>query len=324
MSPEQAAARGGPDEKTDVYSLGCVFYELLIGETPGMWVTDECVELGRFVEATPEHRAKLDRLSGSVEQALVHALALRPEHRFDSPNEFMGAVESRDPRKYSATRVLDIVKRASENEAEQPETVDGALSLGGVQRLGAEVGIPVRQVRRALRELDQLDRSAKMSRFLGEAHVLMFERVVDGELPESEYPVLVEEIRVTVGNVGIVSTLGKTFAWHWDGGVERAVHVTVHPRGGQTRIRVEERLGNMAGGLFGGIMGGAGGGGGVPLTAVLIQKVGLLALAFGAWGLLIGGTHVLARTIFTHVVRRRREQLRGLADRLAAHAEDVI
>jgi hypothetical protein len=298
---------------------------MLIGETPGMWVTDECIELGRFVDATPEHRAILDRLSGSVEEAVVYALALRLEHRFDSPNEFMDAVESRDPRKYSATRVRDIVERASENEARQPETVDGSLSLGGVQRLGAEVGIPARQVRRAMQELERPDRLPKTSRFLGEAHVLMFERVVDGELPESEYPELVEEIRVTVGNVGVVSTLGKTLAWHWDGGVDRSLHVTVHPRGGRTRIRVEERLGNMAGGLFGGIMGGAGGGGGIPLTAILIKKAGLMvALGLGVWGLLIGGTYVLARTIFTHVVRSRRGQLSGLADRLAAHAEDVI
>jgi hypothetical protein len=81
----------------------------------------------------------------------------------------------------------------------------------------------------------------------------------------------------------------------------------------------------MAGGMFGGIMGGAGGGGGIPLTAILIQKAGVaVGLAFGVWGLVIGGTYVLARTIFTHVVRTRREQLSGLADRLAALAEDVI
>jgi hypothetical protein len=191
--------------------------------------------------------------------------------------------------------------------------------------LGAEVGIPARQVRRALRELDQPDRSRTPSRFLGEAHVLVFERVVDGELPESEYPVLVEEIRATIGNVGIVSTLGKTLAWHSAVGSARIVHVTVHPRGGKTRIRIEERLSQMAGGLFGGIMGGAGGGGGVPLTAILIQKAGVAAgLAFGAWGLVIGGTYILARSIFTHIVRRRREDLGDLADRLAAHAEDVI
>src|SRR5262249_40065979 len=36
MSPEQCRAAGPPDEKTDVYSLGTIFFEMLYGEPPFM------------------------------------------------------------------------------------------------------------------------------------------------------------------------------------------------------------------------------------------------------------------------------------------------
>jgi serine/threonine-protein kinase len=53
MSPEQAVGRTDLDETTDVYSLACVFYEMVVGETPEMWPTDEATRLGRFVDASP-------------------------------------------------------------------------------------------------------------------------------------------------------------------------------------------------------------------------------------------------------------------------------
>ena len=43
MSPEQCRASGPPDDRTDVYSLGVIFYELCDGEPP--FVSDSAGEL---------------------------------------------------------------------------------------------------------------------------------------------------------------------------------------------------------------------------------------------------------------------------------------
>src|SRR5207302_4635708 len=126
-------------------------------------------------------------------------------------------------------------------------------------------------VRQAAHELPSRDRPApelEGSDFLGAPTVLRFERVVDGELPPSEYDVLIDEIRRTLNDVGVLSALGRTLAWgstpiarKGHGGVGRMVNVTIVARGGRTAIRVEESATGLAGGLFGGIMGGLGGGG---------------------------------------------------------------
>jgi len=76
MSPEQAAGRSDLDARTDVFSLACVAYELLVGETPGMWLEEEAVRLRRFVDASPSHRALLDQFPGGVEQALLRYVCL--------------------------------------------------------------------------------------------------------------------------------------------------------------------------------------------------------------------------------------------------------
>ena len=153
MSPEQAAGRLELTERTDIYSLACVTFEMLIGEPPGMWVTEEAGRLGRFIDAPPQQRDRLDALPGSLESALVRAMRLRREERYVTPGEFAEALEASLSGKkiFSEVEAQRIVGRAAKMEASQARR-DEALSLGGVEQMAAEVGIPPQLVRDAARQ----------------------------------------------------------------------------------------------------------------------------------------------------------------------------
>ncbi len=340
MSPEQAAGLTELDERTDVYSLAVVVYEMLTGEIPGGWPSEESVRTGRLLEAPPGHRGRMAQAGSAIEGALVRAMAIRHDQRTATPAqliaELRGAAAPR--RRYSESEVREIVRRASEIEASRP-TAGGTMTVGGVEALAAEVGIPPEMVREAARSLAAGPAATAAGRatsgvpplpaaavnpWIGGPTRLAFERVVEGEVPDSEFPAMVEEIRAVLNHPGQVTQLGRSFSWTCvrSPGATRGVEIAVSVRGGRTRITVHESLGNLIGGVFGGIGGGVGGGGTgfvVPAGVALAGGLGV-AIMIPLW---LAGVYVGARMIYRRTVRGRLAQLELLADRLAALAAEL-
>src|SRR5206468_7035523 len=68
MSPEQALGEESLDARSDVYSLGCVLYELLVGEPPYTGPTAQAVIAKRLAGPAPGVRRLRATVPGGVEK----------------------------------------------------------------------------------------------------------------------------------------------------------------------------------------------------------------------------------------------------------------
>jgi serine/threonine-protein kinase len=97
MSPEQATGEKTIDARTDVYSLGCVLYEMLTGEPPFTGATAQAV-IAQVITATPDPAsATRPTVPAHVDAAVARALQKIPADRFSSASEFTQALESTGP-----------------------------------------------------------------------------------------------------------------------------------------------------------------------------------------------------------------------------------
>jgi TolB-like protein len=83
MSPEQAAASADLDGRSDLYSLGCVLYEMLAGQPPFTGPTVESVVHQHLAAEPASITALRPAVPAGVAAALARALAKTPADRFN-------------------------------------------------------------------------------------------------------------------------------------------------------------------------------------------------------------------------------------------------
>src|SRR5438132_7163529 len=94
MSPEQAAAELHLDGRSDVYSLGCVLYEMLAGGPPFTGPTPQAVLARHSLDPVPALRTVRQAVPLAVEHAVMKALEKMPADRFTTATEFADALRT--------------------------------------------------------------------------------------------------------------------------------------------------------------------------------------------------------------------------------------
>jgi hypothetical protein len=214
------------------------------------------------------------------------------------------------------------------------ETPTSGYALADVRGSAREAGIATKAIDRALAEYGLAPASAsapttvtelpsEKNRFTGDALVIEYEAVVDGEVSERDFDVLGNLLQQhAAGATGTLTAVGRSLNWNARLGTRRT-NVTIVARRGKTTIRCTENLTDLAGAVFGPTMGaGGGGGGGVTFAVLMATHHPIIAVA--TWLGTITTAFLFSRAIFSGRVWDRRAKLRALVDKLAAEVRDLI
>jgi serine/threonine-protein kinase len=144
MSPEQASAASHIDGRSDVYSLGCVVYEMLAGEPPYTGPTAHAIIAKRFSDPVPGARRVRPSVPESVDQAVTRALALVAADRFATAADFARALQTTPPSPTATPTVPLVPARGAGSRTVAPQhrarrqmpVAATALGLGVVIGLG--------------------------------------------------------------------------------------------------------------------------------------------------------------------------------------------
>jgi eukaryotic-like serine/threonine-protein kinase len=92
MSPEQVDGSEHLDGRSDIYSLGCVLFEMLVGQQPFRGSTVTAVIANRLSTPVPSPRAFRELVPEAVDAAVRKAMATLPADRFSTAAQFAEAL----------------------------------------------------------------------------------------------------------------------------------------------------------------------------------------------------------------------------------------
>ncbi len=94
MSPEQCRGASMVDHRSDIYSLGCIVYEMAVGQRPFANITAQGELISMHQYHPPAAPSSLvPSIPPDLEAVIMCMLAKRPEHRYQTMQELIGDLE---------------------------------------------------------------------------------------------------------------------------------------------------------------------------------------------------------------------------------------
>jgi serine/threonine protein kinase len=128
MAPEQVQNKN-VDQRSDIYSLGIIFYECVTGRRPFQGTTPVSIAVKHITEQLLPPSRFVPNLPRSVEWVITTALAKRPEERFLSTDEMVGKLELLAQGRAEEIRVptLAVVLETASGDSQRNLTYEKAL-----------------------------------------------------------------------------------------------------------------------------------------------------------------------------------------------------
>ena len=139
LPPEQANGKGATI-KSDIYSLGILMYELLVGRVPFKGENAVEIALKQLKEPIPSVCKEDDSIPQSIENIILKACAKNPKNRYDSVREMYADIKGAlDEDRVNERR---LVYKYPEDDIEETKTL---------------VDLPVQKTRKEKTELDMIE-----------------------------------------------------------------------------------------------------------------------------------------------------------------------
>ncbi len=96
MSPEQATGDSEIGPRSDLYTVGCLLYEMLAGHPPFVGPTPQAITARKLSDPVPPLSSVRETVSSGLERTITRALARAPADRFPTMQAFLAALERGD------------------------------------------------------------------------------------------------------------------------------------------------------------------------------------------------------------------------------------